>query len=93
MRATEGFISHTILNYSKSESTHDIGELLLESFASAHNEILNGKREIWEAGTTTLIGSMIYPAGKSEYIAQVLSIGDCKCFHWDASNKKITDIT
>ena len=36
-RATEGFISHTVLNYAKSENTHNIGDLLLESFASAHN--------------------------------------------------------
>lgn len=93
IKATEGFISHTILNYTRSEDTHDIGKLLLESFASAHNGIISGKRDIWSAGTTTLIGSIIFPLENAEYGVLTLSIGDCKCFHWDTSNKKAIDVT
>ncbi|KAN0039978.1 hypothetical protein ACTA71_011860 [Dictyostelium dimigraforme] len=37
----------------------DAGHFLLRAFCEAHNKIVEGKPDIWEAGTTTLLGGLV----------------------------------
>jgi hypothetical protein len=38
---------------------HDAGHYMLRAFSEGHNKIVEGKPDIWDAGTTTLIGCML----------------------------------
>eukprot|EP00005_Dracoamoeba_jomungandri_P012132 CAMPEP_0174265298 /NCGR_PEP_ID=MMETSP0439-20130205/26000_1 /TAXON_ID=0 /ORGANISM="Stereomyxa ramosa, Strain Chinc5" /LENGTH=411 /DNA_ID=CAMNT_0015351697 /DNA_START=60 /DNA_END=1295 /DNA_ORIENTATION=- len=44
--------------------THEIAHILLRGFNTADNSIMAGKNEFWEAGTTTLLGTIIFPMGR-----------------------------
>jgi hypothetical protein len=41
------------------KNLHDAGHYILRAFSESHNKILEGKDDIWDAGTTTLIGCML----------------------------------
>jgi len=70
---------------------------LLESFENAHKKIINGQTNIWDAGTTTLLGGLLFeldePQLNHSCIFLCVNVGDCKIFHWSAKSENITDIT
>eukprot|EP00727_Mastigamoeba_balamuthi_P001475 m51a1_g11324 hypothetical protein (567) ;mRNA; f:123144-125467 len=59
-KASHGFTSHLLQNHSKLRVIREAGQLLLEAFSLAHSDILTGK-ELWECGTTTILGGMLLP--------------------------------
>jgi serine/threonine protein phosphatase PrpC len=76
---------------------HDAGHFLLRSFSEAHYSIVQGKEDIWEAGTTTLLGILILELEPGEGIPKwgllCGSVGDCKAFHVNMKTREILDIT
>jgi len=76
----------------------DAGHYLLRSFAEAHKRIVAGKEDIWEAGTTTLIGVLcleLEPAqeGDPKWGILCASVGDCKAFIATRGGKDVVDVT
>lgn len=59
--ATEGFVTHLIESTAHSRDAKAIGVSLLESVAAAHNSVISGKDDVFTAGTTTLIGGVVFP--------------------------------
>ncbi|GAM17361.1 hypothetical protein SAMD00019534_005360 [Acytostelium subglobosum LB1] len=51
------FISRALS--SEIQTVQDAGNQILSAFNYAHNKIIDGKTDIWEAGTTTLIGGVM----------------------------------
>lgn len=77
---------------------HDAGHFLLRSFSEAHYSIVHGKEDIWEAGTTTLLGILVLEleqsaAGDPKWGLLCGSVGDCKAFHVNMKTREILDIT
>lgn len=85
----------------KHEMIHDLqdaGHFLLRSFAEAHKRIIAGKEDIWEAGTTTLIGSMCLELestqeGDPQWGVLCVSVGDCKAFIARREGREVVDVT
>lgn len=79
--------------------TKELGHYLLRGFAEAHKEIIQGKDDVWEAGTTTLCGGMLvflnegFRPDDPRMLYVCASIGDCKAFHWSVKQKRIMDVT
>jgi len=77
----------------------EAGLFLLKAVVSAHNKIIDGKEDVWEAGTTTLLGGLLVELKKSDDFPDLqwaficASVGDCKAFCWSPSTGKFTDIT
>jgi len=76
----------------------DAGHFLLRSFSEAHNRIVLGKEDIWEAGTTTLLGVLMLElepanAGDPKWGLLCGSVGDCKAFLVNKTTRTVTDIT
>ena len=94
--ATEGFISHLSIHQKNCKNTKDLSRVLLESLAVAHNSVISSKADPLDVGTTTLIGGTIFPVAgddKDEFGVCIISIGDCKCFLWEAETETVRDIT
>jgi len=85
----------------KQDMIHDLqdaGHFLLRSFAEAHRRIVAGKEDIWEAGTTTLIGALCLEIeatqeGDPKWGLLCASVGDCKAFIAKRVNKEVIDVT
>eukprot|EP00026_Physarum_polycephalum_P008687 Phypoly_transcript_08783.p1 GENE.Phypoly_transcript_08783~~Phypoly_transcript_08783.p1 ORF type:complete len:354 (+),score=61.95 Phypoly_transcript_08783:206-1267(+) len=80
------------------QDLQDAGHYLLRSFAEAHKRIVAGKEDIWEAGTTTLIGSLILELeptqeGDPQWGLLCVSVGDCKAFIAKRNTKEVIDVT
>lgn len=60
-RATESFVAHLIESTFQTRDAKAIGVALLESVAAAHNAVISGKSDVFTAGTTTLIGGVVFP--------------------------------
>lgn len=76
----------------------DAGHYLLRSFAEAHKKIVAGKEDIWEAGTTTLIGVLcleLEPEKEGDPTWGILcaSVGDCKAFIASKTKREVSDVT
>jgi len=77
----------------------DAGHYMLRAFSEAHHKIVEGKDDIWEAGTTTLLGLLILKldkitpdAGIHKWGLLCGSVGDCKAFHVDVKKHEVFDI-
>jgi hypothetical protein len=63
----------------------EVGHCLLRGFSIAHAKIIEGKTEIFEAGTTTLLGGVVLElidADKQGRVGRSYSAGcgyDCDC--------------
>eukprot|EP01098_Paradermamoeba_levis_P013597 TRINITY_DN6232_c0_g1_i1.p1 TRINITY_DN6232_c0_g1~~TRINITY_DN6232_c0_g1_i1.p1 ORF type:complete len:522 (-),score=141.21 TRINITY_DN6232_c0_g1_i1:537-2000(-) len=79
-------------------NSHKAGHHLLIAISTAHTEIMKGKRDTLEAGTTTLLGGMILqieeevPDGRN-LLFLCTNIGDCKAFHLCSQTGTVTDLT
>jgi len=75
----------------------DGGHFLLNALSYCHYKICEGKEDVWEAGTTTLLAGMLLrlkeDSTPSKWAWISVSVGDCKCFHYQTSKDIITDIT
>jgi len=91
-------------NASKFTSIRETGRLLLKSFSEAHTAILQaplkrGVIDIWETGTTTLLGGVLLQLDEedarkhSPFIFICASVGDCKAFYISAADGSVSDIT
>eukprot|EP01132_Coremiostelium_polycephalum_P008518 gene8518-10472_t len=58
-KATDAFLSFLDENHHEINTVRKAGSFLLAAMTAAHKNILAGKSEVWEAGTTTLIGGML----------------------------------
>ncbi|KAF2077306.1 hypothetical protein CYY_001372 [Polysphondylium violaceum] len=75
----------------------DAGHYLLRAFCQAHNKICEGKNDIWEAGTTTLLGGIVLELeveeGHPKWGFLCASVGDCKAFILSSKRREATDVT
>jgi len=76
----------------------DAGHFLLRSFSEAHKRIVAGKEDIWEAGTTTLIGALCLELepqqeGDPRWGLLCASVGDCKAFIAQHDTREVIDVT
>jgi len=75
----------------------DVGHFLYRAFCEAHNKIVEGKEDIWEAGTTTLLGGLLVEFEENDHDYKwgfvCASVGDCKAFHWNHKTREVNDIT
>eukprot|EP01133_Synstelium_polycarpum_P007850 gene7850-9212_t len=82
---------------SEIQTLQDAGHFLLRAFCEAHNKIVEGKNDIWEAGTTTLLGGLVLEleddAGVPKWGFLCASVGDCKAFLVSLKNREATDVT
>eukprot|EP01125_Pyxidicula_operculata_P009973 TRINITY_DN3286_c0_g1_i2.p1 TRINITY_DN3286_c0_g1~~TRINITY_DN3286_c0_g1_i2.p1 ORF type:complete len:1041 (-),score=173.71 TRINITY_DN3286_c0_g1_i2:514-3636(-) len=75
-------------------NTETLVSRLKHALTEAHYSILSAYKSVYDAGTTTLVGGMLAKIESSkEYAFTFLSLGDCKVFHYDRSNKKLYDVT
>jgi len=107
IKATEGFI-----NYFKTtplKDLKDIGRHLFKAISNAHNNIIQGHDDVWESGTTTLLGALLMEVTQKKdkkqnnnknqilecpnWAFMGVSVGDCKAFRWSNKNRKVIDIT
>jgi len=103
--ATTTFQESARKHHSEFTTIRETGRLLLRSFLDAHTKILEaplsrGINDIWETGTTTLLGGVILELEKEEakktntpFIFICASIGDCKAFYCNSLTGQVTDIT
>jgi len=74
----------------------EIGNILVEALDAAHDGILEGKKDIWMAGSTTLLGGVCVPlkeGAPSDWGWVGITVGDCKAFHWREKEKVVVDLT
>lgn len=98
-RACKSFTHYIEAHQKKGNNLQEIAKIMLEGFACGHKDILETCEDaIWEAGTTTLNGSILLkatPGDESMYKWVFLScnLGDCKSFYYSTQTKKARDIT
>jgi len=75
-------------------------KILVKAFMEAHTRILQGPisrgiQDIWEAGTTTLLGGVVLRVHnqRAPYVFVCASVGDCKAFHISISDGSAADLT
>ncbi|MDP2434561.1 MAG: protein phosphatase 2C domain-containing protein [archaeon] len=73
----------------------NLGHLLLRGFATAHELILEGvDQELSEAGTTTLLGTIVTPIDRSpDYMILTCSVGDTKAFLYSIQADTVQEIS
>lgn len=101
--AKDAFIDYMRTHQHEINELRDAGHYLLRALSYCHFKIIEGKEDIWEAGTTTLLGGILLRIKKNkedqsskktpEWVFVCVSIGDCKAYHFTAATKQITDIT
>jgi len=105
--ARDSFIDYLRIHQSEIQVLRDAGHHLLKALSFCHHKICLDKEDIWEAGTTTLLGGLIIKLKKKEdpkaekeaedikpqYCFVFVSIGDCKVFHFSAKSREINDLT
>jgi len=97
------FQEHMKSKLPRIDSVRKAGKCLVKAFMQAHTRILQaplkrGINDIWETGTTTLLGGVILKLDENDdhnapYIFVSASVGDCKAFHVSGKTGKVTDIT
>jgi len=98
-KACKAFTLYMNNTHKKAKTLQELGKFMLESFADAHRRILESAGEgYWEAGTTTMIGSMILRATPGDssvpkWVFLCCNLGDCKGFRYSPQNKVATDLT
>jgi hypothetical protein len=75
-----------------------MGRNLLKAFMMAHKKIIAPKEDVWDAGTTTLLGGVVMPIAESpadskQWAFVCASVGDCKAFLYSSLTKRFHEIT
>jgi len=99
IRATQGLIEY----FSKPEVQNDINDTiqaknhLLRAVSYMHKKIIEGKQDIWQAAQTTAICGILLKLDENfltdEWALVLLSVGDCKAYHYDIRTKDVFEIT
>ena len=98
-KACKAFVLYMNANQKAPKNLQELGRTMLEGFADAHRKILETSNEaVWEAGTTTLNGSVLLRASPGDlsmkkWIFVSCNLGDCKAFYYSKQTKKVRDIT
>jgi hypothetical protein len=100
-KASAAFLEFVRANASLFQRTKEVGYLLLKAFSVAHERIIEGLEgeQVWDAGTTTLIGGVLLPLDEGtgphdpRYGLVVASVGDCKCFVYSPREGRTVDVT
>jgi len=104
-KATTCFADYLLEHQAEATTTHYVARLISRAFAIAHHSILEGAKDLWDVGTTTLLGGLVVKLKEPlredrdgvivscKYAYIWGSVGDCKGFHYSASQKKFRDIT
>jgi len=59
--AAKAFVTFAVEHFIASYDVRECGKMLLSAMKSAHNSIIANKDDLWEAGTTTLVGGVVIP--------------------------------
>ena len=83
---------------SKIKDLQDAGHYLYRAFCIAHNKIIEGKEDVFEAGTTTLLTGICMEIiqqtdSDPKWCFVCASVGDCKAFLISKKSKDLVDIT
>ena len=98
-KACKAFVLHVNANQKAPKNLQELGRTMLGGFAEAHRKILETSGEaVWEAGTTTLNGSILLRASPGDlsmkkWVFVCCNLGDCKAFYYSLQTKKVKDIT
>eukprot|EP01087_Luapelamoeba_hula_P001505 TRINITY_DN1120_c1_g1_i2.p1 TRINITY_DN1120_c1_g1~~TRINITY_DN1120_c1_g1_i2.p1 ORF type:complete len:300 (+),score=46.32 TRINITY_DN1120_c1_g1_i2:209-1108(+) len=96
--ACRSFHEHIRTHSENFTTIREAGHQLLKGFSHAHTNILKaplarGIHDIWETGTTTLLGGILLPLvdedaaqWKTPYVFICASVGDCKAFRCSAAD-------
>lgn len=79
----------------KINDTIDCKTVLLRSFNVAHRAVIEGKEDVFMAGTTTLLAGLLaeVDAERNEWAAVIVSVGDCKCYVYNSITETVSDLT
>eukprot|EP01094_Clydonella_sp_ATCC50884_P011330 TRINITY_DN21127_c0_g1_i1.p1 TRINITY_DN21127_c0_g1~~TRINITY_DN21127_c0_g1_i1.p1 ORF type:complete len:754 (+),score=257.55 TRINITY_DN21127_c0_g1_i1:278-2539(+) len=81
------------------DSVRTLGKMLLKAFMGAHKKIIEPKEDVWDAGTTTLLGGALVRLAPSEgsrrkpWAFVCASVGDCKAFVYRHKEECFDEIT
>eukprot|EP00007_Cunea_sp_BSH-02190019_P007530 CAMPEP_0174232938 /NCGR_PEP_ID=MMETSP0417-20130205/3100_1 /TAXON_ID=242541 /ORGANISM="Mayorella sp, Strain BSH-02190019" /LENGTH=660 /DNA_ID=CAMNT_0015311073 /DNA_START=37 /DNA_END=2019 /DNA_ORIENTATION=- len=98
-RCTNAFLKYMASTHEHLTDTHEVGYELLEAFAEAHNATFEGYDDVFRAGTSTLVGGILFqldspnPDTGHEWAFVFASVGDCMCFRWDALTATVYNVT
>lgn len=59
--AADAFVAHLCVAAGAPECPRACGAALLDAVCAAHNTVVAGRENVWDAGTTTLLGGAVYP--------------------------------
>jgi len=96
--AKSSFVEYLRGHVGEIQEVRDAGYYMLQALSFCHYKICEGKGDVWEAGTTTLLGTLILKTKETKdkkptWVCICVSIGDCKAFHYSAAKQTIVDIT
>lgn len=100
-KATRKFCEYMNVLRTELSGSTNTAKLLLRAFEVANKAIIEGSREeeIFENGTTTLLGGIVVELDQSEikmeknFIFLFANLGDCKAYYYDCKTKSVSDIT
>lgn len=91
--ACKAFMDYMTARMDDIVDVQECGHCLLRAFDKASREIIVGKDDIWDAGTTTLIGGVLLELEDNKWGFLCVSVGDCKAFRYSIKNKEVIDVT
>lgn len=99
--AKDAFVEYLRTHLHNAVEFRDVGHFLLRAISYCHSKIIEGKQDVWEAGTTTLLGGVLLRLKKAKedpkkgdsWMFACVSIGDCKAYHYSAATKSVVDLT
>jgi hypothetical protein len=99
-RACHAFVEFLSQPHVQSQirDTRDCRHFLLRAMAKAHDKIIEGKADPFDAGTTTLLGGILLKINEQDYDFNewafvCVGVGDCKAFVWNHLTQTVVDIT
>ena len=100
--ASNELVSYIGFRYHLITDVRTMGRNLLKAFMMAHKKIIAPKEDVWDAGTTTLLGGIAMqlqpdasaePSAPKQWALVCASVGDCKAFVYSPSTHLIREIT
>ncbi len=98
IRATNAVKDYLQIRHQEIQDLQDVGHYLYRAFCCAHNKIIEGKEDIWDAGTTTLLSGMCVELDTQnesdpKWAFCCASVGDCKAFLYTKKTNEVVDLT
>jgi len=95
-KAKDNFTLYIQNNITNAKNLKSIGPILIAALDAAHYSIVEDKKDIWMAGTTTLLGGLCVPmkgSAPTKWGFVGITIGDCKAYLWKEKEKEVIDLT